>query len=128
MVGRRPRTRKNVSRRVVCIRSPPTGIQREVQKMGFSDEMVEKVWQKGSVVGGNEPREWRKDSCTAWIQRSAYGNVNSDYGWNIDHIKPVSKGGSDDLSNLQPLHWENNANKQDGRADCPVRSDGTRNV
>ena len=34
-------------------------------------------------------------------------------GWEIDHIKPVARGGSDDLSNLQPLYWETNRNKGD---------------
>jgi 5-methylcytosine-specific restriction endonuclease McrA len=41
-----------------------------------------------------------------------YGQT-SKYGWEIDHIKPVSKGGTDDLSNLQPLQWENNRRKGD---------------
>lgn len=47
------------------------------------------------------------------MTKSQYGNVNSEYGWEIDHIKPVAKFGTDDLDNLQPLQWKNNRGKSD---------------
>lgn len=43
------------------------------------------------------------------------------------HIIPVDKGGTDDLANLQPLHWDNNAAKGDGSLVCKVVADGTHN-
>jgi 5-methylcytosine-specific restriction endonuclease McrA len=46
------------------------------------------------------------------MQRYAYG-TETEYGWEIDHIRPVSDGGADDLENLQPLQWENNRYKSD---------------
>jgi len=78
----------------------------------FSEATVSAVWQKAKVVPGTDPSTFRKDACDKWIQRSAHGGTG-EYGWEIDHIKPVAKGGSDDLSNLQPLYWENNRHKSD---------------
>jgi len=95
--------------------------------MNYSDDLVQKVWEKGSAVSNNDPAVWRKDQCEAWIGRQYYGNRDSKYGWEIDHIKPVSDGGRDDLSNLRPLQWENNASKQDGRLTCPVVAVGVHN-
>ncbi len=74
------------------------------------------VWQKAKIVLGQDPAMYRKDACGAWIQFSQYGNRNSDYGWEVDHIIPVAMNGSDDLRNLRPLHWKNNAAKADGVA------------
>ncbi|MCK4464768.1 MAG: HNH endonuclease [Bacteroidales bacterium] len=51
--------------------------------------------------------------CGSWIKRFDFGNAFSDYGWEIDYIKPKLKAGSDDLSNLQPLHCNNNRAKGD---------------
>jgi hypothetical protein len=93
--------------------------------MGFSEEDIQKVWEKGKVVAGVDSSEWRKDECTAWMSMSEYGNRNSDYGWEIDHISP---NGGDGLSNLRPLQWENNVAKSSGRLQCPVTSDGNKNV
>lgn len=96
--------------------------------MALTDTDIQKVWEKGAVVSSDNPTHWRKDECGAWIGRQHYGNRNSQYGWEIDHIKPVTAGGSDAISNLRPLQWENNAEKQSGRLTCPVTSSGTGNV
>ncbi len=55
------------------------------------------------------------------MERARHGDTNSVYGWEIDHIKPVEKGSTDDLSNLQPLQWENNRAKGDGPLNCVRR-------
>ena len=94
----------------------------------FSDEMKLAVWQKASIVANNDPARWRKDQCGAWINWNEYGNRQSDYGWEIDHITPQSKGGTDILSNLRPLHWKNNMEKLDGKLSCKIKADGNKNV
>ena len=54
---------------------------------------------------------------------SEHGNRNSENGWEIDHINPVANGDGDELSNLQPLNWNNNSDKAvELNWICPKRS------
>ena len=81
------------------------------------------VWGKATQVAGQDPERVRKDSCGALIEFSKHGRTDDVRGWEIDHKKPVSKGGIDDLSNLQPLQWKNNREKGDDWPNwsCAVR-------
>lgn len=77
----------------------------------FDVATIEAVWRKATLEPGLTG--FRKDVCGASMFRSRYGDRSSTYGWEIDHIKPVALGGTDDLSNLRPLQWENNVHKDD---------------
>jgi hypothetical protein len=67
------------------------------------------VWNKGRVIPGQDPNEWRWDDFGHVIRFSKYGDSNSTHGWEIDHIDPTCLGGRDDLSNLRPLRCAVNA-------------------
>jgi len=86
----------------------------------FDESTIEAVWRKGTI--GSRCPSFRKDRCGASMQRSEYGKTK-DWGWEIDHIKPVSLGGSDNIDNLQLLQWENNRQKGDNFPNwkCKVR-------
>lgn len=94
------------------------------QKYPFSntDEATKRsVWAKGYAIQGWDSNVWRHDLCGKVIKYSEHGNRLSEHGWEIDHILPSSKGGTDSLSNLQPLHWRHNAAKGDTYPwACPI--------
>lgn len=71
------------------------------------------VWNKGKTIPNYSTAVWRYDKCGKVMKWSEHGNRSSDNGWEIDHIDPVSNGGGDEIQNLQPLQWENNADKGD---------------
>ena len=74
-------------------------------------KLILKVWNKGALIPGLAPIQWCRDVFGFCLYFPEYRNTDSDCGWEIDHIKPLSNGGSDDIVNLQPLYWRNNRTK-----------------
>ena len=77
------------------------------------------VWQKGLLIPGQDPTLWRYDDYYMVIKWSDYGDRSSVYGWEIDHCIPSSFGGADDISNLRPLNWFNNARYEGALSNLP---------
>jgi hypothetical protein len=71
------------------------------------------VWFNAGTIPGKDARLWRQDPCGAYMYWPDYGNTTSQWGWEVDHITPVSRGGIDAINNLQALHWQNNRHKGD---------------
>ena len=68
------------------------------------------VWDKADKVRGKDPTKYRKDPYGNEMFYGSYGK-DSPKGWEIDHIKPASRGGSDATKNLQALNTAINREK-----------------
>jgi 5-methylcytosine-specific restriction endonuclease McrA len=79
----------------------------------YDEKTLGAIWRKADLVEMMHPDIWRYDACGSLMKFSEFRNTASEYGWEVDHIKPVAAGGTDDLANLQPLHWETNRRKGD---------------
>jgi len=80
-----------------------------------SKKVIEQVWEKAKPIRNRDEDAWRRDAEGNVIRHGSYGTVG-EYGWEIDHKNPVSKGGTDNMRNLRPLHWEENREKGDKEA------------
>ena len=69
-----------------------------------SDETITKVFNKARKVSGEHPSVKRMDRYNKIIDRSAYGNRNSGYGWDIHHKDKNPNNNS--IDNLEALHYD----------------------
>ena len=67
--------------------------------MDLNRETAMRLWNKAF---GKETKA--VDFTCRVIVKGAYGDRNSDFGWNVDHILPVSHGGKTNDSNLVITH------------------------
>ena len=77
-----------------------------------SKKQIDQAWDKAKPIRGENPDTWRKDDFGNKIRKGSYG-TKGEYGWELDHKNPSSKGGSDKPQNIQPLHWNKNRKKSD---------------
>lgn len=78
----------------------------------FTQDVIDAVWEKGARVRSRDPNLYRRDDCGNIIYKPSYGK-ETDMGWEIDHRKPVAKGGTDHMNNLRPLQCAANGEKGD---------------
>ena len=99
------------------------------ERREFTQEEINVAWEKAKIVSPDYSNEWRKDYAGAWIKRDRYGK-QGDYGWEIDHLKPLDLDGTYDEENLVPLHWQNNRTKFNNYPQwkTSISSDGNKNI
>lgn len=90
----------------------PRSFNQDANGQPFDPKTIEKVWHKARTSIGYPPQAYRYDECNKVICFKEYGQ-ETEYGWEIDHIRPIAHGGSDDLTNLRPLYWRHNRRKAD---------------
>lgn len=80
--------------------------------MSFSKERLGQIFDKGLPIRGKDPNLYRKDVEGNVMYKPSYGKT-SEMGWEVDHSKPQSKGGTDHLNNLRPMNPSANRSKGD---------------
>ena len=98
----------------------------QVKPNSLTYDMIMKVWQKGRIVNGHNPKKYRKDVCGAWIMRDKFGCPNSVYGWDIDLIE--SEEDAMKITNMRPLQRENRKAKIGDQLICKVKAAVPKNV
>ncbi|CRX36891.1 / / HNH endonuclease / 377955:378221 Reverse [Candidatus Hepatoplasma crinochetorum] len=80
-----------------------------MERIKFTINDRKQVWNSDPKCTGKKSC---KDQFGRMIKEDHY-NRRSQYGWTIDHVIPIARDGTNDLSNLQPLHWQSNLDKND---------------
>ena len=77
-----------------------------------TNDQKQKAWENAASVRGKDPAMYRKDPYGNVMYKPSYGK-SSEMGWDVDHITPKARGGSDATRNLQALNSSVNRSKGD---------------
>jgi 5-methylcytosine-specific restriction endonuclease McrA len=77
-----------------------------------TNDQKQKAWENAAAVRGKDPDMYRKDPYGNVMYKPSYGK-SSEMGWDVDHITPKARGGSDATRNLQALNSSVNRSKGD---------------
>ncbi len=75
-----------------------------------TEDQKHKVWAQAATVRGKDPNLYRKDPYGKIMYKPSYGKVSA-MGWEVDHIVPSARGGSNSTGNLQALNTSINRQK-----------------
>ena len=93
---------------------------------GYDLELIERVWQAAHAIPNNDPALWRKDEHGAWINRLAYRDRRSEFGWEIvDSGFTLRAFG---LAALRPMQWQNYVDHLAASESTVITADGLRNA
>ena len=70
----------------------------------WTKNQIRAVWLRAYPAERGDPTKLRRDVTGHLIRFKEYGK-RSLLGWQITHILPPENGGTDDPTNLRPLHW-----------------------
>lgn len=75
--------------------------------MNYSKTKLKKIWEKAPECDCNSDDCHSNNHrlcylCNEIILFGAYWQPNSKYRWDVDHVKPKSKNGNNNISNLMP--------------------------